>query len=72
MGGVGTGKIHMATSLAVEACRRGIEVMFFRVSELVDTLKDWFNQGSLRRFTTQLKNVSLLLWMRLGMFLLNK
>lgn len=66
MGGVGTGKTHMATALAVEACRRGIEVKFFRVSELVDTLKNRFNQGSLRRFTSQLKRCELLVLDEVG------
>lgn len=66
MGGVGTGKTHMATALAVEACRRGIDVRFFRVSELVDTLKDRFNLGSLRRFTSQVKKCELLVLDEVG------
>jgi DNA replication protein DnaC len=66
MGGVGTGKTHMATALSVEACRRGIEVKFFRVSELVETLKDRFNQGSLRRFKAQLKKCELLVLDEVG------
>lgn len=48
MGNVGTGKTHMSIALAVEACRKGISVQFFRVSELVETLKDKFNQGSIK------------------------
>lgn len=66
MGGVGTGKTHMAIALAVEACRRGREVKFFRVSELVDTLKDRFNQGSLRRFTAQIKKSEILVLDEVG------
>ena len=42
IGNVGKGKSHMAGSLAVEACRKGLSVQFFRVSELVETLKDKF------------------------------
>lgn len=66
MGGVGTGKTHMATALAVDACRKGMEVKFFRVSELVETLKDRFNQGSIRRFSNQLKKCDLLILDEVG------
>lgn len=66
MGGVGSGKTHMALALAVDACRRGIEVKFFRVSELVETLKDRFNQGTIRRFTNQLKKCRLLVLDEVG------
>lgn len=66
MGGVGTGKTHMATALAVDACRKGLAVKFFRVSELVETLKDRFNQGSLRRFNSQLKKCDLLVLDEVG------
>lgn len=66
MGNVGTGKTHMATALAVEACRKGISVQFFRVSELVETLKDKFNQGSIRRFKNKLKKTELLILDEVG------
>lgn len=66
MGGVGTGKTHMATALAVEACRRGMDVKFFRVSELVETLKDKFNQGLLRRFSNQIKKSDLIVLDEVG------
>lgn len=66
MGNVGTGKTHMAIALAVEACRKGISVQFFRVSELVETLKDKFNQGSIRRFKSKLKKTELLILDEVG------
>ena len=66
MGNVGTGKTHMATALAVEACRKGISVQFFRVSELVETLKDKFNQGSIRRFKNKFKKTELLILDEVG------
>lgn len=66
MGNVGTGKTHMATALAVEACRKGINTRFFRVSELVEILKDKFNQGSIRRFTNSLKKNQLLILDEVG------
>jgi len=34
IGGSGTGKTHLATALAMEACARGKRVRFFRVTEL--------------------------------------
>lgn len=34
MGAVGTGKTHMAIALDVEACRRGMDVQFFRAADL--------------------------------------
>ncbi len=61
MGNVGIGKSHMATALVVEACRTGMSVQFFRVSELVETLKDKFNQGSIRRFKSILKKRNLII-----------
>jgi len=35
IGNPGTGKTHVATALAIEACHRGYQVRFFRVTELV-------------------------------------
>jgi len=66
MGNVGTGKSHMATALAVEACRKGISVQFFRVSELVETLKEKFNNGGIRRFKSLLKKKELLILDEVG------
>lgn len=66
MGDVGTGKTHMATALAVEACRKGMNVKFFRVSELVETLKDKFNQGVIRRFGNQLRKCDLIVLDEVG------
>ena len=36
----GTGKTHLATSLAMEACARGKKVRFWRVTELITTLME--------------------------------
>ena len=38
IGNPGTGKTHLATALATEACRRGKKVRFWRVTELVTQL----------------------------------
>lgn len=66
MGNVGTGKTHMSTALAIEACRKGISVQFYRVSELVDILKDKYSQGSIRRFKSILKKNELLVLDEVG------
>lgn len=66
MGNVGTGKTHMSTALAIEACRKGISVQFFRVSELVEILKDKYSQGSIRRFKSILKKNELLILDEVG------
>ncbi len=56
----------MATALAVEACRKGMSVQFFRVSELVEILKYKFNQGSIRRFKSILKKRDLIILDEVG------
>ena len=66
IGNVGTGKTHMATALAVEACRKGISVQFFRVSELVETLKEKFAQGTIKKFKNTLKKKELLILDEVG------
>ena len=38
IGNPGTGKSHLATALAAEACARGYRVRFFRTTELVTAL----------------------------------
>jgi len=38
IGNPGTGKSHLATALAAEACARGYKVRFFRTTELVTAL----------------------------------
>ncbi len=66
IGNVGTGKSHMAGAVAVEACRKGLSVQFFRVSELVETLKDKFKQGNIRRFKSILKKKDIIILDEVG------
>ncbi|QSX07263.1 IS21-like element helper ATPase IstB [Sedimentibacter sp. zth1] len=66
MGNVGTGKTHMATALSIEACRKGLNVQFFRVSELVETLVYKYNQGNIRQFRNRLKKNELLILDEVG------
>ncbi|TDY37128.1 DNA replication protein DnaC [Alicyclobacillus sacchari] len=66
LGKVGTGKTHLATALGVEACRRGHEVRFFRVHDLVATLQEKYQAGTLNRFLRELQKAELLILDEMG------
>jgi DNA replication protein DnaC len=48
-GNSGTGKTHLATALAMEACSRGKRVRFFRVTELITQLMEAREKRQLAR-----------------------
>ena len=52
-GDAGTGKTHMATGLAVEACRQRKRVRFTTAAELVNELIEAKNQSELNRVTNR-------------------
>ncbi|HUY58769.1 MAG TPA: ATP-binding protein, partial [Solirubrobacteraceae bacterium] len=56
----GTGKSHLATALASEACARGYKVRFYRATELVTTLIEARDERSFLRLKTQLAKLDLL------------
>ena len=60
-GPVGTGKIHLAIALGIEACNRGKKVRFFKVAHLVNELIEASERGELRRFTNSLNKYDLLI-----------
>jgi DNA replication protein DnaC len=66
LGKVGTGKTHLATALGVEACRRGHEVRFFRVHDLVALLQEKYQAGTLSRFQRELQRAELLILDEMG------
>lgn len=66
LGQVGTGKTHLATALGIEACRRGKEVRFFRVHELVALLQKKNEDGTLARFHKELQDCELLILDEMG------
>jgi DNA replication protein DnaC len=66
VGHPGTGKTHIAISVAAEACRRGKKVRFFRVTELVTQLLEAREERSLLRLKTQLARLDLLVLDELG------
>lgn len=66
VGSSGTGKTHLATAIAVEACRRKFSVRFFTVSGLVEALMEAKSERSLGRMRASLKKVDLLVLDELG------
>ena len=66
IGGSGTGKTHLATTLAMEACARGKRVRFFRVTELATQLLEAREERVLSRLKSQLSKLDLLVLDELG------
>jgi len=62
----GTGKSHLATALAAEACGRGYKVRFFRATELVTTLIEARDERTFLRLKAQLSKLDLLVLDELG------
>jgi DNA replication protein DnaC len=66
IGGSGTGKTHLATALAMEACGRGKRVRFYRVTELATLLLEAREERQLTRLRSQLRKLDLLILDELG------
>ena len=66
VGNAGTGKTHLATALAVEACGRGKRVRFVRVTELITQLMEAREERELGRLKKQLSRLDLLVLDELG------
>ena len=66
IGNPGTGKTHVATALAMEACHRGYQVRFYRVTELVTQLMEAREERQLLRMKAQLAKLDLLVLDELG------
>ena len=66
VGGSGSGKTHLATALATEACARGKRVRFFRVTELATVLLEAREERQLARLRSQLAKLDLLVLDELG------
>ncbi len=66
IGGSGTGKTHLATALAAEACARGERVRFFRMTELATLLLEAREERQLTRLRSQLRKLDLLVLDELG------
>jgi DNA replication protein DnaC len=66
VGNPGTGKTHVATALAIEACGRGKRVRFWRVTELITQLMEAREERELGRLKKQLSRLDLLVLDELG------
>jgi DNA replication protein DnaC len=60
VGPSGTGKSHLATGLAMAACAQGRRVRFWRVTELITTLREADQDRHLLRLRQQLAKLDLL------------
>lgn len=61
VGPSGTGKTHLATALGMAACAMGKRVRFWRVTELVTTLREVDQDRQLLRFKQQLAKLDLII-----------
>jgi len=66
IGNPGTGKTHVATALAIEACHRGYQARFFRVTELVTQLMEAREERQLLRMKAQLARLDVIVLDELG------
>lgn len=66
IGASGSGKTHLATALATEACARGKRVRFHRVTELATLLPEAREERQLTRLKSQLAKLDLLVLDELG------
>jgi DNA replication protein DnaC len=66
VGNPGTGKSHLATALAAQACAKGYKVRFFRATELVTTLIEARDERTFLRLKSQLAKLDLLVLDELG------
>jgi DNA replication protein DnaC len=66
VGNSGTGKTHLATALAFEACCQGKAVRFFSVTGLVTQLVERKEEKQLSRFLRQLQRLNLIVLDEMG------
>jgi DNA replication protein DnaC len=66
VGPSGTGKTHLATALGMAACAQGKRVRFWRVTELITTLREADQERHLLRLRSQLTKLDLLILDELG------
>jgi len=72
MGGVGTGKTHLATAIALNLCRQGRHVRFYTATGLANILQEKHQRGMLTGFMSSLRRVELLVLDEIGFITLHK
>lgn len=65
-GAPGTGKTHLATGIGYEACVKGLEVRFYRVSDLAELLEKAWSDGKLAQLRNRFKSVDLIILDEMG------
>lgn len=71
-GAPGTGKTHLATAIGYDACKQGLEVRFYRVSDLAEALEKAWQEGKLTQFRNRFKSVDLIILDEMGYVPFNK
>lgn len=59
-GNTGTGKTHLAQAIGLEACKRGMNVKFYRTAALVNKLSEAKNSRDLSGFMKQIQKADLI------------
>jgi DNA replication protein DnaC len=72
MGAVGTGKTHLATSIAMKVCEEGRQTRFFTAASLANTLLEKDQKNALNGFVSSLKKVELMVIDEIGFVPLHK
>lgn len=72
MGAVGTGKTHLATAIALNACKAGHQVRFFTAAALANILLERNNKGTLSGFMNSLGRTELIVIDEFGFVPLHK
>ena len=72
MGSVGTGKTHLATAIALNACQCGKKAKFFTAASLANILLEKNQKGTLNNYLKTFKNVELMVIDEIGFVPLHK
>lgn len=72
MGAVGTGKTHLATAIALNACQCGKKTKFFTAASLANILLEKNQKGVLNNYLKTFKNVELMVIDEIGFVPLHK
>ncbi len=65
-GSPGTGKSHLGIGIGYEACKLGLEVRFYRVSDLVTNLEKAWKEDKLTSFKGKFRNADLIILDEMG------
>lgn len=65
-GAPGTGKSHLVTGLDRKACRKGYEVRFYRVADLIDLLEKAWKEGRYQLLRNKFNKVDMIILDEMG------